>query len=70
MGEQPVYEYIESWLLSGICAKHVILSIDFQQIVRNIESGRPERKDKQFMSLWNNICLINLQSVLLINFLP
>ncbi|KIW50201.1 hypothetical protein, variant [Exophiala xenobiotica] len=58
---RPAYEYIESWLLSGICAQQAISSINFVQILGNLTMGRHQSKDKQYLSLWNNICLVNLR---------
>ncbi|OQU95796.1 hypothetical protein CLAIMM_01964 [Cladophialophora immunda] len=58
---RPAFEYIESWLLSGICAKQAISSIDFAQILANLTLGRHQSKDRKYLSLWNNICLINLR---------
>ncbi|KAK5457218.1 hypothetical protein LTS15_004999 [Exophiala xenobiotica] len=58
---RPAYEYIESWLLSGICAQQAISTLDFVQILGNLTMGRHQGKDKQYLSLWNNICLVNLR---------
>ncbi|KAI0004395.1 hypothetical protein F4779DRAFT_74157 [Xylariaceae sp. FL0662B] len=58
---KPVFEYIESWHLSGICAQQAISSIDFAKIVANLSSGKHEARDKTCLSLWNNICLVNLR---------
>ncbi|EXJ87151.1 hypothetical protein A1O3_04110 [Capronia epimyces CBS 606.96] len=58
---RPVFEYIESWLLSGICAQQAISTIDFVQIMTNLRLGKHENRDRRSMSLWNNICLVNLR---------
>ncbi|EXJ83324.1 hypothetical protein A1O1_06945 [Capronia coronata CBS 617.96] len=58
---RPVFEYIESWLLSGICAQQAISTIDFAEIMTNLRRGRHKSTDKRSLSLWNNICLVNLR---------
>ncbi|KIX01628.1 uncharacterized protein Z518_09354 [Rhinocladiella mackenziei CBS 650.93] len=58
---RPVFEYIESWLLSGICFQQAISTIDFAQIMANLTLGKHESKDRRCLSLWNNICLVNLR---------
>ncbi|KAH8897303.1 hypothetical protein GQ53DRAFT_803321 [Thozetella sp. PMI_491] len=58
---RPAYEYIESWHLSGICAQQAISTIDFAEILCNLGLGKNETRDKKCLSLWNNICLVNLR---------
>ncbi|RKU46345.1 hypothetical protein DL546_008695 [Coniochaeta pulveracea] len=58
---KPVFEYIESWHLSGICAQQAISTIDFAEILSRLSLGKHEARDKTYLSLWNNICLVNLR---------
>ncbi|KAI0204456.1 hypothetical protein F4808DRAFT_343049 [Astrocystis sublimbata] len=54
-------EYIDSWLLTGYCAKQAMLSIYFTQIVDRLKNGNSTVGDHQAMHLWSTICLHHLQ---------
>ncbi|KAI1267903.1 hypothetical protein F5Y18DRAFT_442302 [Xylariaceae sp. FL1019] len=54
-------EYIDSWLLTGYCAKQAMLSISFSKIVNNIKKGISTIEDHRTMHLWSTICLHHLQ---------
>ncbi|KAI0401103.1 hypothetical protein F4802DRAFT_442762 [Xylaria palmicola] len=54
-------EYIDSWLLTGYCAKQAMLSIYFTQIVNRLKKGNSTIEDHRAMHLWSTICLHHLQ---------
>ncbi|KAI0155095.1 hypothetical protein GGR57DRAFT_511532 [Xylariaceae sp. FL1272] len=54
-------EYIDSWLLTGYCAKQAMLSISFSKIVHNVKNGISTMDDYRTMHLWSTICLHHLQ---------
>ncbi|KAI0535030.1 hypothetical protein GGR58DRAFT_515663 [Xylaria digitata] len=54
-------EYIDSWLLTGYCAKQAMLSIYFTQIVNRLKTGKSTIEDHRAMHLWSTICLHHLQ---------
>ncbi|GAP92232.1 putative C6 zinc finger domain-containing protein [Rosellinia necatrix] len=54
-------EYIDSWLLTGYCAKQAMLSIYFTQIVNRLKKGNSTAEDHRAMHLWSIICLHHLQ---------
>ncbi|KAI1323113.1 hypothetical protein F5Y16DRAFT_384692 [Xylariaceae sp. FL0255] len=54
-------EYIDSWLLTGYCAKQAMLSISFSKMVSNIKKGISTAEDYKIMHLWSSICLHHLQ---------
>ncbi|OTA98055.1 hypothetical protein M426DRAFT_126782 [Hypoxylon sp. CI-4A] len=58
---EPPFEYLDSWHLSGICSQQAMSTIDFAKIMTNLNLGKFEAKDKTYLSLWNNICLIHLR---------
>ncbi|KAI0105289.1 hypothetical protein GGR51DRAFT_520245 [Nemania sp. FL0031] len=53
-------EYIDSWLLTGYCAKQAMLSIYFTQIVNRLKKGNSTIEDHKAMHLWSTICLHHL----------
>ncbi|KAI1827319.1 hypothetical protein F4861DRAFT_493681 [Xylaria intraflava] len=53
-------EYIDSWLLTGYCAKQAMLSIYFTQIVNRLKKGNSTLDDHRSMHLWSAICLHHL----------
>ncbi|KAI2633283.1 hypothetical protein GGS21DRAFT_519878 [Xylaria nigripes] len=53
-------EYVDSWLLSGYCAKQAMLSIYFTQIVNRLKNGNSTLEDHRAMHLWSIICLHHL----------
>ncbi|KAI0017980.1 hypothetical protein F4780DRAFT_753370 [Xylariomycetidae sp. FL0641] len=53
-------EYVDSWLLTGYCAKQAMLSISFSKIVNNIKQGSPTVEDHRAIHLWSTICLHHL----------
>ncbi|KAI0969499.1 hypothetical protein F4678DRAFT_473722 [Xylaria arbuscula] len=53
-------EYIDSWLLTGYCAKQAMLSIYFTQIVDRLRKGSSTIEDHRAMHLWSTICLHHL----------
>ncbi|KAI8628504.1 hypothetical protein F5Y19DRAFT_142475 [Xylariaceae sp. FL1651] len=53
-------DYIDSWLLSGYCAKQAMLSIYFTQIVDRLKRGNSTIEDHRAMHLWSTICLHHL----------
>ncbi|KAI1129924.1 hypothetical protein F5Y10DRAFT_237016 [Nemania abortiva] len=53
-------EYIDSWLLTGYCAKQAMLSIYFTQIVNRLKKGNSTIEDHRAMHLWSTICLHHL----------
>ncbi|KAI5856670.1 hypothetical protein GGS23DRAFT_607980 [Durotheca rogersii] len=53
-------EYVDSWLLTGYCAKQAMLSISFSRIIDNIKRGNPTAKDHGAIHLWSRICLHHL----------
>ncbi|KAI1298389.1 hypothetical protein F5Y03DRAFT_386692 [Xylaria venustula] len=53
-------EYIDSWLLTGYCAKQAMLSIYFTQIVDRLKKGSSTIEDQRAMHLWSTICLHHL----------
>ncbi|TGJ86614.1 hypothetical protein E0Z10_g2171 [Xylaria hypoxylon] len=54
-------EYIDSWLLTGYCAKQAMLSIYFTRIVNRLKTGNSTIEDHRAMHLWSMICLHHLQ---------
>ncbi|KAI0811318.1 hypothetical protein GGR55DRAFT_95256 [Xylaria sp. FL0064] len=53
-------EYIDSWLLTGYCAKQAMLNIYFTQIVDRLKKGNSTIEDHRAMHLWSTICLHHL----------
>ncbi|KAI0509719.1 hypothetical protein F5B22DRAFT_615734 [Xylaria bambusicola] len=53
-------EYIDSWLLTGYCAKQAMLSICFTQIVDRLKKGTSGGEDYRAIQLWSTICLHHL----------
>lgn len=53
-------EYVDSWLLTGYCAKQAMLSISFSKIVNNIKQGSLTSEDHKAIHLWSKICLHHL----------
>ncbi|KAI1104999.1 hypothetical protein F4804DRAFT_341484 [Jackrogersella minutella] len=53
-------EYIDSWLLTGYCAKQAMLSISFSKIINNIKQGSLSTEDQKAIHLWSKICLHHL----------
>ncbi|KAI1364090.1 hypothetical protein F5Y08DRAFT_307898 [Xylaria arbuscula] len=53
-------EYIDSWLLTGYCAKQAMLSIYFTQIVDRLKKGNSTTEDHRAIHLWSTICLHHL----------
>ncbi|KAI1810117.1 hypothetical protein GGS20DRAFT_580135 [Poronia punctata] len=53
-------EYIDSWLLTGYCAKQAMLSIYFTHIVNRLQKGSSTVEDHRAMHLWCMICLHHL----------
>ncbi|KAI0424481.1 hypothetical protein F5Y09DRAFT_138953 [Xylaria sp. FL1042] len=53
-------EYIDSWLLTGYCAKQAMLNIYFTQIVDRLKKGSSTIEDHRAMHLWSTICLHHL----------
>ncbi|KAI3330698.1 hypothetical protein F4824DRAFT_327322 [Ustulina deusta] len=53
-------EYIDSWLLTGYCAKQAMLSIYFTQIVDRLKKGNSKMEDHRAMHIWSTICLHHL----------
>ncbi|KAI1089010.1 hypothetical protein F5B19DRAFT_399695 [Rostrohypoxylon terebratum] len=54
------HEYVDSWLLTGYCAKQAMLSISFSKIINNIKEGRMTSEDQKAIQLWSKICLHHL----------
>ncbi|KAI1452988.1 hypothetical protein F4805DRAFT_397822 [Annulohypoxylon moriforme] len=53
-------EYVDSWLLTGYCAKQAMLSISFSKIINNIKEGSLSSEDQKAILLWSKICLHHL----------
>ncbi|KAI8958827.1 hypothetical protein F5Y11DRAFT_362348 [Daldinia sp. FL1419] len=53
-------DYVDSWLLTGYCAKQAMLSISFSKIINNIKQGSLTDKDHKSIHLWSKICLNHL----------
>ncbi|KAI2466299.1 hypothetical protein F4781DRAFT_424182 [Annulohypoxylon bovei var. microspora] len=53
-------EYVDSWLLTGYCAKQAMLSISFSKIINNIKDGSLITEDQKAVHLWSKICLHHL----------
>ncbi|KAI0392260.1 hypothetical protein F5Y17DRAFT_365790 [Xylariaceae sp. FL0594] len=53
-------EYIDSWLLTGYCAKQAMLSIYFTHIVSRLKKGSSTVEDHKAIHLWSTICLHHL----------
>ncbi|KAI0173048.1 hypothetical protein GGR52DRAFT_369858 [Hypoxylon sp. FL1284] len=53
-------EYVDSWLLTGYCAKQAMLSISFSSIIKNIKKGSSAAEDHKAIHLWSKICLHHL----------
>ncbi|KAI1388064.1 uncharacterized protein F4822DRAFT_408500 [Hypoxylon trugodes] len=53
-------DYIDSWLLTGYCAKQAMLSISFSKIISNIKQGSSTADDEKTIHLWCKICLHHL----------
>jgi len=54
-------EYIDSWLLTGYCAKQAMLCVSFSKIVSRIKKGKSTVDDHKAIHLWSTICLHHLQ---------
>ncbi|KXJ97063.1 hypothetical protein Micbo1qcDRAFT_5146 [Microdochium bolleyi] len=54
-------EYIDSWLLTGYCAKQAMLCVSFSKIVGRIKRGNSTVDDHKAIHLWSTICLHHLQ---------
>ncbi|KAI0836525.1 hypothetical protein F5Y06DRAFT_273686 [Hypoxylon sp. FL0890] len=53
-------EYVDSWLLTGYCAKQAMLCISFSKIINNIRHDTPTPEDHKAIHLWSKICLHHL----------
>ncbi|OTA56605.1 hypothetical protein K449DRAFT_437811 [Hypoxylon sp. EC38] len=53
-------EYVDSWLLTGYCAKQAMLCISFSKIINNIRQGASTAEDHKAIHLWSKICLHHL----------
>ncbi|KAI1373174.1 hypothetical protein F4677DRAFT_462543 [Hypoxylon crocopeplum] len=53
-------EYVDSWLLTGYCAKQAMLSISFSKIINDIKQGSLTAEDHNAIHLWSKICLHHL----------
>ncbi|OTB10615.1 hypothetical protein K445DRAFT_322847 [Daldinia sp. EC12] len=53
-------DYVDSWLLTGYCAKQAMLSISFSKIINNIKQGGLTSEDHKSIHLWSKICLHHL----------
>ncbi|KAI1468983.1 uncharacterized protein F4812DRAFT_450795 [Daldinia caldariorum] len=53
-------DYVDSWLLTGYCAKQAMLSISFSKIINNIRQGSSTNDDHKSIHLWSKICLHHL----------
>ncbi|KAL7622613.1 hypothetical protein AAE478_008126 [Parahypoxylon ruwenzoriense] len=53
-------DYVDSWLLTGYCAKQAMLSISFSKIIDNIKKDSPSTEDHRAVHLWSKICLHHL----------
>lgn len=54
-------EYIDSWLMSGYAVQQAKLSINFSQLLKNLNEGKADHLDQRKLRLWNMICLCHLQ---------
>ncbi|KAF5554820.1 transcriptional activator of proteases prtT [Fusarium mexicanum] len=57
-------EYVDSWLLSGICSQQAMLCIQFSDIHQRTNAGTSTKLDLRSMRVWANICLNHLQNLL------
>ncbi|KAM5365523.1 hypothetical protein ACJA88_012513 [Fusarium oxysporum] len=57
-------EYVDSWLLSGICSQQAMLCIQFSDIHQRTNAGTSTKLDLRSMRIWANICLNHLQNLL------
>ncbi|KAI1654927.1 hypothetical protein F4813DRAFT_368893 [Daldinia decipiens] len=53
-------DYVDSWLLTGYCAKQAMLSISFSKIINSIKQGNLTSEDHKAIHLWSKICLHHL----------
>ncbi|KAI1134587.1 hypothetical protein F5Y05DRAFT_406387 [Hypoxylon sp. FL0543] len=53
-------EYVDSWLLTGYCAKQAMLCISFSKIISNIRQRTLTTEDHEAIHLWSKICLHHL----------
>ncbi|KAI0376059.1 hypothetical protein F5Y04DRAFT_225637 [Hypomontagnella monticulosa] len=53
-------DYVDSWLLTGYCAKQAMLGISFSKIINNIKQGCLTAEDHRIIHLWSKICLHHL----------
>ncbi|KAI0116769.1 hypothetical protein F4814DRAFT_413900 [Daldinia grandis] len=53
-------DYVDSWLLTGYCAKQAMLSISFSKIINSIKQGSLTTEDHKAIHLWSKICLHHL----------
>ncbi|KPM40524.1 hypothetical protein AK830_g6056 [Neonectria ditissima] len=53
-------EYIDSWMLTGYCAKQAMLSISFSSVIKNIRDDSTSLKDQRAIRLWSAVCLDHL----------
>ncbi|KAG7129927.1 Transcriptional activator of proteases prtT like protein [Verticillium longisporum] len=53
-------EYIDSWVLTGYCAKQAMLSISFSSIVNKIKNETANLEDQKAVRLWSTISLHHL----------
>ncbi|KAG5771961.1 hypothetical protein H9Q72_001695 [Fusarium xylarioides] len=53
-------EYVDSWLLSGICSQQAMLCIQFSDIHQRTNAGTSTKLDLRSMRIWANICLNHL----------
>lgn len=58
---QDGFPYIDSWNLTGFCANHAILTVNFSNIVQHIKDARVSKEDRESIRLWGAICLNHLQ---------
>ena len=54
-------EFIDSWLMSGYAVQQAKLSINFTDLLKNLNEGRADHIDQRRLRLWNMICLCHLQ---------
>ncbi|KAH7027215.1 uncharacterized protein B0I36DRAFT_136429 [Microdochium trichocladiopsis] len=53
-------EFIDSWMLTGYCAKQAMLCIEFDRIARETRQGKSGAANVRAIRLWATICLHHL----------
>ncbi|KXJ85710.1 hypothetical protein Micbo1qcDRAFT_127588 [Microdochium bolleyi] len=53
-------EFIDSWMLTGYCAKQAMIAIDFERIAKETREGRSSAENVRAIRLWSTICLHHL----------